>query len=54
MTPEEDTILIKLKKQGKSHKEISEILGRSIQSVNTRLVRLRNADPFNRIPHDDI
>lgn len=54
MTPEEDTILIKLKKQGKSHKEISEILGRSIQSVNTRLVRLRKSDPFNGIPHDDI
>lgn len=53
-TPEEDTILIKLKKQDKPQKEIAEILGRTISSINTRLVRLRNADPFNGVPHDDI
>lgn len=53
-TPEEETILIKLKNSGKSYKEIAEILGRSIQSINTRLVRLRKADSFNGIPHDDI
>lgn len=53
-TPEEDTILIKLKKQNKSYKEIAETLGRSISSVNMRLVKLRKSDPFNGIPHDDI
>ena len=53
-TPEEDTLLIKLKKQNKTHKEIGEILGRSIYSVNTRLVKLRKLDPFNGMPHADI
>ena len=53
-TPEDDTILIKLKKQNKSHKEIAETLGRSISSINTRLVRLRKSDPFTGSPHDDI
>lgn len=53
-TPEEDTLLIKLKKQNKSQKEIAETLGRSISSINMRLVKLRKSDPFNGIPHDDI
>jgi DNA-binding CsgD family transcriptional regulator len=53
-TPEEDTILIKLKKQNKSHEEIANILGRSIHSINIRLVRLRKSDPFTGNPHDDI
>lgn len=53
-TPEEDTILIKLKKQGKPQKEIAEMLGRTIGSINIRLVKLRKADSFNGIPHDDI
>ena len=53
-TPEEDTILIKLKKQNKSHKEIAETLGRSILSINTRLVKLRKSDPFNGNPVDGI
>ena len=53
-TPEEDTILIKLKKQDKSHEEIAETLGRTIASINTRLVKLRKSDPFNGMSHDDI
>lgn len=53
-TPEEDTILIKLKKQGKTQKEIAKTLGRTIGSINIRLVTLRKADPFNGFPHDDI
>ena len=53
-TPEEDVILIKLKKQGKPHKEIAETLGRTIGSINIRLVNLRKEDPFNGVPHDDI
>lgn len=53
-TPEEDTILIKLKKQNKPQKEIAKTLGRTIGSINIRLVNLRKADPFNGMSHDDI
>lgn len=48
-TPEEDTILIKLKKQGKTQKEIAETLGRTIGSINIRLVKLRKEDIINGI-----
>lgn len=51
--PEEIEMLIHMKKQGKSHKEIATCLGRTIVSINNRVRLLRkNGDPFNGNPID--
>lgn len=53
MTPEEIEILIHMIKQGKSYKEISTCLGRTVDSIAIRLSRIRkNGDPFNGNPVD--
>lgn len=52
-TPEEIEILIRMIKQGKSYKEISTRLGRTVDSIAIRLSRIRkNGDPFNGNPVD--
>lgn len=52
-TPEDIEILIHMIKQGKSYKEISTRLGRTIQSIATRLYQLRKqGDSFNGNPVD--
>ena len=52
-TPEEIEILIRMIKQGKSYKEMSTRLGRTVDSIAIKLSRIRkNGDPFNGNPVD--
>ena len=52
-TPEETEILIRMIKQGKSYKEMSTRLGRTVDSIAIKLSRIRkNGDPFNGNPVD--
>ena len=45
-TPEKDEELLRLRQEGKSYNEITEIMGRTLSAVEHRLIRLRKEGKY--------